>query len=82
MSFRARLTWFFALIVVFPMIAVGFLVFRLIDESQQAKTDARASGVLGVARVLADSSREVDHLARYGGEELAVILPDTDLEGA
>jgi diguanylate cyclase (GGDEF)-like protein len=35
-----------------------------------------------VARVLADSSREVDHLARYGGEELAVILPHTDLEGA
>ena len=35
-----------------------------------------------VARVLRDSSREVDHAARYGGEELAVILPGTDLEGA
>ena len=35
-----------------------------------------------VARVLRDSSREVDHPARYGGEELAAVLPGTDLEGA
>jgi diguanylate cyclase (GGDEF)-like protein len=35
-----------------------------------------------VARVLADSSREVDFPARYGGEEMALILPHTDLEGA
>ncbi len=49
MSFRARLTRFFVLIVVIPMIAVGFLVFRLINESQQAKTDARVNGVLSAA---------------------------------
>ena len=35
-----------------------------------------------VARVVADSSREVDYPARYGGEEMALILPHTDLEGA
>ena len=35
-----------------------------------------------VARALADSSREADLPARYGGEELALILPHTDLEGA
>jgi diguanylate cyclase (GGDEF)-like protein len=35
-----------------------------------------------VARVLRDSSREVDHPARYGGEELAAVLPGTDLAGA
>jgi diguanylate cyclase (GGDEF)-like protein len=35
-----------------------------------------------VARVLRDNSREVDAPARYGGEELALILPHTDLEGA
>jgi diguanylate cyclase (GGDEF)-like protein len=34
-----------------------------------------------VARVLRDTSREVDHPARYGGEELAVVVPGTDLEG-
>ena len=35
-----------------------------------------------VARVLLESSREVDEPARYGGEEMAVALPQTDLEGA
>jgi len=35
-----------------------------------------------VARVLAATSREIDHPARYGGEELAIVLPGTDLEGA
>ena len=35
-----------------------------------------------VARVLLDSSREIDEPARYGGEEMAVALPQTDLEGA
>jgi diguanylate cyclase (GGDEF)-like protein len=34
-----------------------------------------------VARVLRDASREIDHPARYGGEELAVVVPGTDLEG-
>ena len=45
MSFRTRLTSFFVLIVVVPMAAVGFLVFRLIDDSQSGKADARASAV-------------------------------------
>src|SRR5205807_95904 len=35
-----------------------------------------------VARVLADNSRDADFPARYGGEEMALILPHTDLEGA
>jgi diguanylate cyclase (GGDEF)-like protein len=34
-----------------------------------------------VARALRDGSREIDEPARYGGEELAVALPQTDLEG-
>jgi diguanylate cyclase (GGDEF)-like protein len=35
-----------------------------------------------VARVVRDNSREADTPARYGGEEMALILPHTDLEGA
>ena len=49
MSFRTRLTSFFILIVVVPMIAVGFLVFRLISDSEQGKVDARAAGLLTAA---------------------------------
>jgi diguanylate cyclase (GGDEF)-like protein len=35
-----------------------------------------------VARVLRESSRDADAPARYGGEEMALILPHTDLDGA
>ena len=49
MSFRTRLTSFFVLIVVIPMLAVGFLVFRLISDSQQGKADARANGLATAA---------------------------------
>jgi diguanylate cyclase (GGDEF)-like protein len=35
-----------------------------------------------VAQVLRDSSREADSPARYGGEEMGLILPHTDVEGA
>lgn len=35
-----------------------------------------------IGRVLCESSREIDEPARHGGEEMAVILPGTDLDGA
>jgi diguanylate cyclase (GGDEF)-like protein len=34
-----------------------------------------------VAEAILETSREVDAAARYGGEEMALILPHTDLEG-
>jgi diguanylate cyclase (GGDEF)-like protein len=56
MSFRTRLTGFFVLIVVVPMIAVGFLVFRLISDSQTGKADARADGLASAAASLYNAS--------------------------
>ena len=35
-----------------------------------------------VARVLREQSRDIDQPARYGGEEMAIVLPETDLVGA
>ncbi len=50
MSFRTRLFSFFVVIVVVPMAAMAFLVFRLIDDSQSGKADARAAGIAAVAQ--------------------------------
>ena len=35
-----------------------------------------------IARIISDVVRATDTLARYGGEEFAVILPNTDIQGA
>ena len=35
-----------------------------------------------VARVIEEQSRDIDFPARYGGEEMSVILPQTDMGGA
>jgi diguanylate cyclase (GGDEF)-like protein len=56
MSFRTRLTSFFVLIVVVPMVAMGALVFRLISDSEQGKADARASGLATAAASLYGSA--------------------------
>ena len=72
MSFRARLTSFFLLIVVVPMAAVGFLVFKLIDDSQQGKANARVNGVASAATsVYEQSSRSASLEARDLAQRLA-----------
>src|SRR4051794_31772378 len=38
--------------------------------------------LIEVARALRNLSRDIDEPARYGGEEMAVILPQTDVAGA
>ena len=35
-----------------------------------------------VARVVRLTAREIDYPARYGGEEMAILLPETDIDGA
>jgi diguanylate cyclase (GGDEF)-like protein len=68
MSFRARLTTFFVLIVVVPMVAMGVLMFRLIGDSQQGKADARASGLASAAASVYQSQ---EALARGDAEAMA-----------
>ncbi len=72
MSFRTRLTGFFVLIVIVPMLAVGALVFRLIGDSEQGKADARASGLASVAATLYQSESAS---ARVDAEAIARQLP-------
>ena len=62
------------------------LVMLDIDDFKQVNDlygHQRGDEVLAhVAEVLRKLSRDIDTTARYGGEELALILPETDLDGA
>ena len=69
MSFRTRLTLFFLLIVVVPMIALGVVVVRILSDSQHAKATAqnRASAAAALAdfrRLAAEGARDARALAR------------------
>ncbi len=77
MSFRARLTTFFLLIVVVPMAAVGFLVFRLIDNSQQGKADARINGI---ATAAASAYEQASRSASFDARRVARRLERTSGE--
>jgi diguanylate cyclase (GGDEF)-like protein len=64
---------------------LGMLMLDLDDFKEINDTYGHQQGDIvlrEVARVLNDTSREIDEPARYGGEELAVALPQTDLDGA
>jgi diguanylate cyclase (GGDEF)-like protein len=54
--------------------------FKLVNDNHGHQQGDRV--LVEVARVLRRLSRDVDLPARYGGEELAVVLPQTDLAGA
>ena len=54
--------------------------FKLVNDNHGHQQGDRV--LVEVASVLRRLSRDVDLPARYGGEELAVVLPQTDLNGA
>lgn len=69
----------------FPEQSLGLVLLDIDDFKVVNDTHGHQTGDLvlrEVARVLRESSREIDAPSRYGGEELAVVLPGTDIEGA
>jgi diguanylate cyclase (GGDEF)-like protein len=64
---------------------LGLIMLDLDDFKKINDTYGHPQGDLvlkAVGAVLRENSRDADWPARYGGEELALILPHTDLEGA
>jgi diguanylate cyclase (GGDEF)-like protein len=64
---------------------VGLAMLDIDDFKRVNDTYGHQQGdlvLVEVARCLRSLSRDIDEPARYGGEELAVILPQTDLSGA
>jgi diguanylate cyclase (GGDEF)-like protein len=64
---------------------LGLVMVDLDDFKQVNDRHGHQQGdevLVSVSAVLRDISRDIDAPARYGGEELAVVLPQTDSSGA
>jgi diguanylate cyclase (GGDEF)-like protein len=64
---------------------LGFLLLDIDDFKQINDTYGHQQGdevLMALGQLLRDLSRDIDEPARYGGEELAVVLPQTDIDGA
>jgi diguanylate cyclase (GGDEF)-like protein len=70
-SFRGRLSLFFTIIVVVPMVAVAVVLFALTAESETGKADSRIAGGMRVAFELYDrgSTRAEDELRRVARDQ-------------
>ncbi len=85
MSFRTRLSLFFVLIVVVPLLAVAGVLFHLVSDSETGKADARVAEGRAVASGLyAESERDAAPVARTVGSDraLAVALRSGDTAAA
>jgi len=65
---------------VFSLIMMDIDFFKRFNDTYGHKAGDKA--LANVARILKETTRNVDLAARYGGEEFAVILPETDKDGA
>ncbi|MDX6697765.1 MAG: hypothetical protein QOE65_1162 [Solirubrobacteraceae bacterium] len=65
MSFRSRLTLFFLLIVIVPMVSVAVVLFRLISDNERGKADARVAQ--GQTAVIGLYGKEVDRAGVAAG---------------
>src|SRR3954464_14236705 len=63
MSFRARLTLFFVLIVVVPMVSAAVVLFRLIADNETAKAGARLAARRGAAVGFSQEARRQADMA-------------------
>ena len=69
LSFRTRLTWFFIVIVIVPMVAVALVLFSLVADSERGKSDARLSQAQTSAQALyRDAQRRAVDAGRQIGE--------------
>ncbi len=57
MSFRGKLGIFFLLVVVVPLVSVAFVLFRLVDDNETGKADARLASNQAVALKLTREAR-------------------------
>src|SRR5690349_12633270 len=57
MSFRLRLTLFFVIIVVLPMVALAVLVSQIASDSESGKADARLSAELHTATLVYEEAQ-------------------------
>jgi diguanylate cyclase (GGDEF)-like protein len=72
MSFRLRLTLFFVIIVVLPMVALAVLVSQIASDSESGKADARLSAGLRTATtVYEDAQQNSTRAARRVAAEIA-----------
>ncbi len=66
-------------------IKISLIYFDIDDFKKLNDTEGHYRGdevLRTIGRVLLEIRRETDIIARYGGDEFCVVLPDTDLEGA
>ena len=81
MSFRNRLTFFFILLVILPVLAVAFVGILIVRDSEEGKTDAGLSqaetAARGMYRELRGRAQTVVQTAAMD-EELAIAVRDRD----